>query len=311
MPQRRTAATVSLPTSASNEALNVVAARPSRPYLARQFVFERHFAQALDAAGGGAAGRHELAGDHAAGGDNHALLQRLAVFAELVGEPGQRIVAVAEHVAGMTAAHDLAVEGDRAVEVAEIEVAPPLVGPGEQRAAIPADVHHQPGHAQPAVVGTAVVDQLEAGARLTDVRRNRVLVVRLVLRPRYIGVGGEDDLELNAKPRPLVGAHRGLVFEHALLADRSVGRTAQPGLLPDLRRGERDLVTNERPLLGDELVKQSVLHFVGRALILERKLLGPPTDDGPRAVDLMQPVGGLGDTEGHEFLPLLELSRPA
>src|SRR5260370_25107255 len=168
MPKRRTAASVSLPTSAINEALTVVAARPSRPYLARQFVFERHFAQALDAADGGAAGRHELAGDHAAGGDDHALLQRLAVFAELVGEPGQRIVAVAQHVAGMTAAHDLAVEGDRAVEVTEIEVAPPLLRLADQRAPVPADIHHQPGHAQPPVVGPAVFDQPAPGAPLAD-----------------------------------------------------------------------------------------------------------------------------------------------
>jgi hypothetical protein len=28
-------------------------------------------------------------------------------------------------------------------------------------------------------------------------------------------------------------------------------------------------------------------------------------------VNLVQPVGDLGDAEGHEFLPLLELLRPA
>src|SRR5262245_18109645 len=79
--------------------------------LPRQFVLQRHFAQALDRADSGAARRHELAGDHAAGRDDHALLQGLAMLAELVGEPGQRIVAMAEHVARVAGAHDLAVEG--------------------------------------------------------------------------------------------------------------------------------------------------------------------------------------------------------
>ena len=49
--------------------------------------------------------------------------RRLAVLAQLVGEPGQRIVAMAQHVAGMAGAHHLAVEGDRAVEIAEVELA--------------------------------------------------------------------------------------------------------------------------------------------------------------------------------------------
>jgi hypothetical protein len=40
-------------------------------------------------------------------------------------------------------------------------------------------------------------------------------------------------------------------------------------------------------------------------------LLGPPADDGARAIDLMQPVGGLGDAECHEFLPLPRCSLPA
>src|SRR6202022_2404771 len=50
----------------------IVRATHALTHLARQFVFERHFAQALDATDGGAAGRHELAGDHAARGDDHA-----------------------------------------------------------------------------------------------------------------------------------------------------------------------------------------------------------------------------------------------
>src|ERR1700694_5520455 len=56
---------------------------PSDTALARQLVFQRHLARAFDPADGGAAGRHELAGDHAASRDDHAFLQCLAVLAEL------------------------------------------------------------------------------------------------------------------------------------------------------------------------------------------------------------------------------------
>jgi len=53
-----------------------------------------------------------------------------------------------------------------------------------------------------------------------------------------------------------------------------------------------------------QLLQQRILYLVGRALVLDRELLGPPADDGARAMDLMEPVGGLGDAECHAFLPL-------
>src|SRR5512142_2362711 len=95
--------------------------------LLRQLVFQGDLAQALDLAGGSAARRDELAGDHAAARHDHALLQRLAVLAELVGEPRQRIERMAQHVARMAGANDSSVERDRAVELVDRELAPVLV----------------------------------------------------------------------------------------------------------------------------------------------------------------------------------------
>ena len=57
-------------------------------------------------------------------------------------------------------------------------------------------------------------------------------------------------------------------------------------------------------LLGHQLLQERILHLVGGALVLDRELVGPPADDGVCAMDLMQPVGGLGDAERHAFLPL-------
>src|SRR3954468_13475311 len=102
-------------------------APPRVAELLRQLVLQRHLAQALDLAGRGAAGRHELAGDHAAARHDHALLQRLAMLAAVFGEPRQRIVRMAQHVAGMAGANDSPVERYRAVELVDRQRAPVLV----------------------------------------------------------------------------------------------------------------------------------------------------------------------------------------
>ncbi len=173
----------------------------------------------------------------------------------------------------------------------------------QQRPAVPAGIHDQRIDREPAVVRPAVLDQLEAGACLADILGDRVLVVGGLLRLGHIAADDEDDLELDAEARPAIGANDGLVLEHALLADRAVAGALEAGLRQDLRRGQRDLVAGQRALLDDLLLQERVLDLVGLPLVVGRELRRPPADDGARLVDLMRPVGDLGDASEPSIPP--------
>ena len=73
------------------------------------------------------------------------------------------------------------------------------------------------------------------------------------------------------------------MLEDALLTDWSVGGALEPGLRQDLRRGQRDLVTDERTLLDDLLLQERVLDLVGDALVVcegDTETLGDSDCDG-------------------------------
>ena len=189
-------------------------------------------------------------------------MQFLAASGQGVGQPGQGVQRVAQHVASVAFTGGFSVDGHCAAGVLQVQGLPVRPFRPQHDAGVPGVVGGHSQEVEVAVIGAPVVHQLEGGHQRAHRRRDSLPSVGRAAGGQA-GLQAHRDLAFRAETDVIAGVHRRRGVMHSALKNRSGAGGVKPDHPLHHRRGQRNLVAHDGPALRGQQRLKRLLHIVG------------------------------------------------